>query len=162
MATINNGAISTNGELPAVGSKLPALKATNNKREDVTVDSFPGWRILSLFPSIDTGVCATSVRHFNEDVQGRDDVTVIHISGDLPFAQIRWCGAEGLDKVVTLSTFRTDLLDVVGTRIVGGPMAGLSARAIIVVDPDGVVRYTELVPMLGQEPDYASALSAVG
>ena len=107
-------------------------------------------------------MCATSVRHFNEDVQGRDDVTVIHISGDLPFAQIRWCGAEGLDKVVTLSTFRTDLLDVVGTRIVGGPMSGLSARAIIVVDPDGVVRYTELGPMLGQEPDYASALAAVG
>lgn len=162
MATINQGAISTNGDLPAVGSKLPAATATNVKREDVSLDSFGGWRILSLFPSIDTGVCAMSVRRFNELASDRSDVTVLNISADLPFAQARWCGAEGLDKVVTLSTFRSNLISVFGTQIVGGPMAGLSARAIVVVDPDGVVRHTELVSMLGSEPNYDAALAVVG
>lgn len=162
MATINNGAIPTNGDLPAVGSTLPELTVTNNKREDVAVSSFEGWRVLSVFPSIDTGVCATSVRRFNQEVAGKEGVTVLNISADLPFAQMRWCGAEGLDRVVTLSTFRSDTLAKLGVQITAGPMAGLAARAVIVVDPAGVVRYTELVPMLGQEPDYDAALAAVG
>jgi thiol peroxidase len=162
MATINNGAIPTNGDLPAVGSTLPELTVTNNKREDVAVSSFEGWRVLSIFPSIDTGVCATSVRRFNQEVAGKEGVTVLNISADLPFAQVRWCGAEGLDRVVTLSTFRSDTLVKLGVQITAGPMAGLAARAVIVVDPAGVVRYTELVPMLGQEPDYDAALAAVG
>ncbi|HMV66936.1 MAG TPA: thiol peroxidase [Myxococcota bacterium] len=162
MASINDGAIHTTGELPAVGGKLPEFKGTNRKREDVSIASFPGWRVISLFPSIDTGVCATSVRTFNERASGREGVTVINVSADLPFAQARWCGAEGLDNVVTLSTFRTDALDVLGTRIAGGPMAGTSARAVLVVDPEGVVRYAQLVPVLGQEPDYDSALRAIG
>jgi thiol peroxidase len=162
MGSINNGAILTVGDLPAVGSKLPSFKGTNRKREDVDIESFGGWRIISLFPSIDTGVCATSVRTFNERASSREGVTVINVSADLPFAQARWCGAEGLDNVVTLSTFRTDALDVLGTRITGGPMAATSARAVLVVDPEGVVRHAELVPMLGQEPDYDAALGVVG
>lgn len=161
MGSINNGAIPTVGDLPAVGSKLPEFAGVNRKREDVSISSFGGWRVISLFPSIDTGVCAASVRRFNELASGREGVTVINVSADLPFAQARWCGAEGLDNVVTLSTFRSNALDVLGTRITGGPMAGTSARAVIVVDPEGVVRHAELVPMLGSEPDYDAALSAI-
>jgi thiol peroxidase len=161
MASINDGAILTNGYLPTVGSALPAFTLTSVALEDVALSSLPGRKVLNIFPSIDTGVCSTSVRRFNELAGERDGVTVVNIAADLPFAMKRWCGAEGLANVVTMSTFRSTFADDMGVRITNGRMAGLCARAVVVVDEAGVVVYTELVPQIGQEPDYEAALAAV-
>lgn len=150
------------GEIPEVGSTVTDFALTNEKLEDVPLSSFGGKRVLNIFPSIDTSVCATSVRTFNEKAGGRDDVTVLNISADLPFAQKRFCGAEGLDGVACLSTFRhPEFLAAVGVRMDEGPMAGLAARAVIVLDADGRVLHRELVPEIGQEPDYDAALAVL-
>lgn len=153
--------VPTSGDLPAVGRPAPAFVATTNDLRDVGLDDFPGTRLLNVFPSIDTPVCATSVRHFNEDAGRREGVTVLNISADLPFALSRFCGAEGIDASVALSTFRGSFLEDYGLKMTGGPLAGLAARAVLVVNPEGKVVYVELVPEIGQEPNYAAALDAL-
>jgi thiol peroxidase len=128
----------------------------------VTNADFAGKSIvLNIFPSIDTGVCAASVRAFNEKAAGRDDAAVLNVSMDLPFAQARFCGAEGIENVTSASTFRSSFGQDYGVTISDGPMAGLMSRAVVVVDPDGTVTYTEQVPEIAQEPDYDAALAAI-
>lgn len=161
MAAINDGAILTIGDLPKVRTSLPAFTLTTTSLEDVGLEKFPGKRVLNIFPSIDTGVCSTSVRRFNELAGGLAGVTVINVACDLPFAMKRWCGAEGLENVTTASAFRSSFPDVMGVRITNGRMAGLCARAVVVVDEAGKVVYTELVPQIGQEPNYEAALAAL-
>jgi thiol peroxidase len=160
--TLKGNPIHTLGELPAVGSKLPEVRGTTTTLQDVSVSSYPGKKVLNIFPSVDTGVCAMSVRAFNEKASGIEGVTVVNISADLPFAMARFCGAEGLKGVVSLSGFRSDAAEVLGVTLVDGVLKGLCSRAVVVVGEDGTVLYTEQVPEIGQEPDYASALAALG
>jgi thiol peroxidase len=151
------------GDLPEVGSKAPAFSLTGRYLDEVTNDTVAGkWAILNIFPSIDTNVCATSVRRFNEQAGSRDDAEVVCISADLPFAAARFCGAEGIEGVRTASTFRSpEFGTTYGVEFADGAFRGLMARAVVVIDPDGVVAHTELVPETGQEPDYAAALAAL-
>jgi thiol peroxidase len=155
--------INTVGELPAVGSPAPAFTLTGGDLGDVTLGDFAGKAlVINIFPSIDTGVCQASVRAFNEKAGGREDVTVLNVSADLPFAQSRFCGAEGIEGVTNASSFRSDFGGAYGVTMAEGPLNGLLSRAIVVVDGDGVVTYTEQVPEIGQEPDYDAALGALG
>ena len=117
--------------------------------------------ILNIFPSIDTPTCATSVRQFNERAAGMDETVVLCVSADLPFAQNRFCGAEGIENVKTASTFRSDFGDAYGVTLTDGALAGVLARAVVVVGPDGTVKHTELVSEIAQEPDYDAALAAL-
>ena len=117
--------------------------------------------MLNIFPSVDTAVCATSVRTFNERAAALEGTTVLNVSADLPFAMGRFCGAEGIENVQSASVFRSDFGDTYGVKIAEGPLAGLMSRAVVVVNGDGVVTYTEQVPEIGQEPDYDSALAAL-
>jgi thiol peroxidase len=164
MATTSLGdtPVHTVGELPAVGAPAPAYTLTGtNLRDDVTLPS--GKRVvLNIFPSVDTGVCATSVRRFNEIAAGLDDTTVICVSADLPFALKRFCGAEGIDDVVVTSTFRSHFGEDYGVQLDNGAFRGLLARAVVVIDAEGVVTHTQVVPTIGQEPDYDAAIAALG
>ncbi len=161
--TLRGNTIHTVGELPAVGSPAPAFTLTGGTLGDVTPGDFEGKQlVLNIFPSIDTGVCQASVRAFNERACGRDDVAVLNVSADLPFAQARFCGAEGIENVTSGSTFRSGFGADYGVTIADGPMAGLMSRAVVVIDGDGVVTYTEQVPEIAQEPDYDAALAALG
>lgn len=160
--TFRGNPINTVGDLPSIGSSAPAFTLTGGSLNDVTLADFAGKRlVLNIFPSIDTGVCQSSVRAFNEKAGGRDDVTVLNVSADLPFAQTRFCGAEGIEGVQNASTFRSDFGDAYGVGMAEGPMKGLLSRAVVVVDGDGTVAYTEQVPEIGQEPDYDAALAAL-
>ena len=152
--------INTVSDLPAVGAAAPDFKLVDLGLAEVSLASYPGRRVLNIFPSVDTPVCATSVRTFNREAGSIDGVTVLNISADLPFAHKRFCGAEGLEGVVSLSTFRGSFLEDYGVRMADGPLAGLAARAVIVVDDAGKVIYTELVPEIAQEPNYEAALAA--
>jgi len=145
-----------------VGTPAPAYTLTGtNLRDDVTLPV--GKRVvLNIFPSVDTGVCATSVRRFNELAAGLDNATVVCVSADLPFALNRFCGAEGIENVTSASSFRSDFGSTYGVTITDGPMAGLLSRAVVVVGPDGNVTYTEQIPEIAQEPDYDAALNALG
>ena len=129
--------------------------------ENVALGSFAGKRVLNIFPSIDTGVCATSVRKFNELAAKEEGVTVLCISNDLPFAMKRFCGAEGIERVQVLSGFRSDFAKAFGVEIQDGGFAGLMARSVVVLDENGNVVYTELVPEIAQEPNYDAALAAL-
>jgi thiol peroxidase len=160
--TLRGNPINTAGELPAVGAKAPAFSLTGGDLAAVTSEQFNGKPlVLNIFPSVDTPVCATSVRTFNERVAG-GGATVVNVSKDLPFAQARFCGAEGIENVSTASAFRDSFGEDYGVTISDGPMAGLLARAVVVIGADGNVAYTELVPEIAQEPDYDAALAAVG
>jgi thiol peroxidase len=160
--TLEGNPVHTIGELPAIGSSAPDFSLANTDLSDVSLGDFSGIRVLNIFPSIDTPVCAASVRKFNEDAGGIDGVNVLCISADLPFAHARFCGAEGLDKVVSLSTFRSaDFGKQYGVEITDGPLTGIMSRAIVIVDGDGKVIYTEQVPEIAQEPDYAAALATI-
>ena len=161
--TLGGNPIDVGGSLPAVGSKAPAFSLVGKDLQDVALTAFAGRRkILNIFPSIDTPICATSVRRFNEAASKLPDTVVLCISADLPFAQGRFCGAEGLANVVTLSTMRGgEFLGAYGVAIQSGPLAGLAARAVLVLDKDDTVRYVELVPEIKQEPDYDRALAAL-
>jgi thioredoxin-dependent peroxiredoxin len=160
--TLRGNPINTVGELPAVGSKAPAFSLTGGDLAAVTSEQFNGKPlVLNIFPSIDTPVCATSVRTFNERAAG-GGATVVNVSKDLPFAQARFCGAEGIENVKTASAFRDSFGEDYGVTLSDGPMAGLLARAIVVIGADGNVTYTELVPEIAQEPNYDAALSAAG
>jgi len=160
--TLQGNPLETCGELPAVGSAAPAFTLTKTDLSDVTLQDFAGKTvILNIYPSVDTGVCAASTRKFNELASGKADVAVLCVSADLPFAHSRFCGAEGLDNVVSLSDFRNkDFGNAYGATITTGVLAGLLSRAIVVIK-DGNVTYTEQVPEIAQEPDYDAALAAV-
>ncbi|MBW0016196.1 MAG: thiol peroxidase [Mycobacterium sp.] len=159
--TLRGNPINTVGELPAVGSQAPAFNLTGADLGSVSNDQFGGKPVLlNIFPSIDTPVCATSVRTFNERAAG-SGVSVVNVSKDLPFAQKRFCGGEGIENVATASAFRDSFGEDYGVTIADGPMAGLLARAVVVIGADGNVSYTELVPEIAQEPDYDAALAAL-
>ena len=151
------------GNLPAVGSSAPAFTLTSGALADVGLAAYAGKKkVLNIFPSVDTPVCATSVRTFNAQAAGKDGVVVLNISADLPFAMKRFCGAEGLEGVESLSTFRNPgFLDAYGVRMVDGPLAGLAARSVVVLDENNAVVHAELVPEIAQEPDYEAALAAL-
>ena len=158
--TLRGNPINTVGDLPAVGSAAPAFALTGVDLGPVTNEQFSGKPVvLNIFPSIDTPVCATSVRTFNERAAA-SGATVLCVSNDLPFAQKRFCGSEGIENVSTASSFRDSFGQDYGVALADGPMAGLLARAIVVIGADGNVAYTELVPEIAQEPDYDAALAA--
>ncbi|MGC9336719.1 MAG: thiol peroxidase [Candidatus Cloacimonadia bacterium] len=162
MATtkLNGKEIKTNGDLPEIGKPAPEFILTNNDLEDVSLKDFLGEKIiLNIFPSLDTPVCATSVRRFNSEAEKLPNTKVLCISKDLPFAQKRFCGAEGLDNVIALSELRdTNFSDAYGVRLTEGKMRSLFARVVIILDEDGIVRYVQLVPEITQEPNYEDAL----
>lgn len=155
--------VNTNGDLPPVGSTAPDFALVGNDLKDVHLKQFAGKSVvLNIFPSVDTSVCATSVREFNKRAASLSDTVVLCISKDLPFAMRRFCGAEGIDKVITLSDFRnSEFTKLYGVEMVDGSMRGFMARAIVVLDNEGKVKYTELVPVIGQEPNYDAALKAI-
>ena len=160
--TLRGNPISTVGDLPAVGSTAPTFTLTGTDLGPVADGDFAGRSVvLNIFPSIDTPTCATSVRTFNERAAAQDGVTVLCVSHDLPFAQGRFCGAEGIENVKAASAFRSSFGQDYGITIADGPLAGLFGRAVVVVGSDGKVAYTELVPEIGSEPDYDGALAAL-
>ena len=161
--TLRGNVIHTCGTLPAVGSQAPDFVLTRTDLADVSLKDFSGKKIvLNIFPSIDTPVCAAAVRKFNAEAGTLGNVVVLCVSIDLPFALQRFCGAEGLDKVIPASELRRRKFgEDYGVRIVDGPLAGLFSRAVVIIDGQGKVIYTEQVPEIGQEPDYAAALKAL-
>jgi len=153
----------TVGDLPEPGSAAPSYTLTGTDLAEVASESFSGRRVvLNIFPSVDTGVCAASVRRFNELAAGLENTTVVCASADLPFALRRFCGAEGISDVVAASSFRSSFGADFGVTLVDTPMRGLLARSVVVVDADGTVLHTELVPSIGIEPDYDAAVAALG
>ncbi len=161
--TLKGNPIHTSGELPAVGTNTPDFLLVTKDLQNAKLSDYAGMKIvMNIFPSIDTTVCATSVRKFNAEANNLENTAVLCISHDLPFASARFCGAEGLDNVVTLSMMRNfDFGNDYGVLIVDGPLAGLLARAVLVIDENGVVIHRQLVPEIGQEPDYEAALKAL-
>jgi thioredoxin-dependent peroxiredoxin len=151
------------GDFPREGQRAPSFALVGKDLADVPLSSFAGKRkILNIFPSIDTPTCATSVRKFNQRANEQPNTVVLCISADLPFAQNRFCGAEGLSNVVTLSTLRgRDFLRNYGVELKSGPLAGLAARSIVVLDANDTVLHSELVPDISQEPDYEAAFAAL-
>jgi len=161
--TLRGNPVQTNGDLPAVGEKAPEFLLTDGSLKDYALADFSGQaKLLNIFPSVDTGVCATSVRTFNERASQCPNALVLTVSADLPFALSRFCGAEGLDNIKPLSMLRNrDFATDYGVLMLDGPLAGLTARAVVVIDADNRVRYTELVSEIAQEPDYSAALAAL-
>jgi thiol peroxidase len=161
--TLKGNPVHVDGSLPATGAVAPAFSLVAKDLKNVTLADFAGKRkVLNIFPSVDTPTCATSVRHFNQDASGLDNAVVLCISADLPFAQARFCGAEGLENVVTLSTMRgASFLKDYGVAIADGPLAGLAARAVVVLDEHDKVVHSELVGEIAHEPNYEAALAAL-
>ncbi|MCG8633620.1 MAG: thiol peroxidase [Desulfobacterales bacterium] len=151
------------GDFPEKDAQAKNFTAVQQDLSEFTLDSLKGKRVvLNIFPSIDTAVCATSVRKFNEQAAGLENTSVVCVSGDLPFAHGRFCGAEGIENVTTASVFRNpDFGKDYGVLIQDGPLAGLTARAIVVLDESGKVIYSQLVPEIKEEPDYQAALDAL-
>lgn len=162
--TLGGNPINTSGSLPTVGSAAPPFVLTGADFGSLVLSDFAGQRVvLNIFPSIDTGVCATSVRTFNERASALDNTSVLCVSADLPPAASRFCGAEGIEAVKTGSTFKNpEVLDDYGVRILDGLLAGLAARAVVVIDENGTVAHAELVPEIAQEPNYEAAIAALG
>lgn len=161
--SLQGNPIHTNGDLPAVGGIAPDFKLVTGGLQDVTLADYAGKKkLLNIVPSLDTGVCATSTRTFNASFADRGDAVALVISADLPFASGRFCSTEGLTNVVTLSMMRSrNFAKDYGVLIEDGPLAGLCARAVVVLDADNRVLYTQLVPEIVQEPDYEAALKAL-
>ena len=161
--TFKGAPITTIGDLPTVGTPSPDFTLTKNDLSPIGKKDLAGKNVvLNIFPSIDTSVCATSVRTFNQKAAGMPNTVVLCVSKDLPFAQKRFCGAEGIEKVTTASWFRgPDFGKDFGITIKDGPLAGLFARAIVVLDKTGKIVHTELVPEIAQEPNYDQAIAAV-
>lgn len=159
--TLQGNPINTVGTLPQTGSKAPEFNLTTTQLIDTTLATYAGKKVvLNIFPSLDTAVCAASVRRFNKEAGEMKNTVVIDISRDLPFAHNRFCVAEGLNNVISTSSMRDEKFgNDYGVRIVDGPMAGLLARAVVVIDEQGIVKYTELVPEIVNEPDYEKALA---
>jgi len=162
--TLHGTPIHTNGELPPVNAVAPDFNLVASDLSDKTLDDFAGKKkLISIVPSLDTPVCATSTKIFNEKLGGRDDVAVIIVSADLPFAMSRFCESESTADVTVLSMMRSrKFAKDYGVLIEDGPLAGITARAVLVLDTDNTVLYAELVPEIGQEPDYEAAIAALG
>lgn len=161
--TLGGNPVNTIGNLPATGTKAPNFELVKSDLSTVSLEDFKGSKlVLNIFPSIDTGTCATSVRKFNEKAAGIENTKVLCISRDLPFAQARFCGAEGLDNVITLSDFKEGKFgNDYGLTITDSPLAGLHSRVVIVINEEGNVVYTEQVNEIKDEPDYDKALAAL-
>lgn len=155
--------VNTNGELPIVGSKAPDFQLAATDLSIVSLNNFAGTKVvLNIFPSIDTPTCATSVRKFNANASKLENTKVLCISRDLPFAQTRFCGAEGLENVINLSDFNTgDFGKEYGLELIEGAFTGLHSRAVIVIDEKGIIKYTEQVPNISDEPNYEAAIAAL-
>ncbi len=162
--TLRGNPIQTNGDLPPVGSSAPDFTLTKADWSPLSKDDLAGQHVvLNIFPSLDTGTCQQTVRAFNERAAALENTTVVCVSADLPPAAARFCGAEGIENVVTGSTFRSpDILQRFGVQMTDGKMAALAARSVVVLDTDGSVLYTELVAELSEEPDYDAAIAALG
>ncbi len=162
--TLRGNPIQTNGDLPPVGSSAPDFTLTKADWSPLSKDDLAGQQVvLNIFPSLDTGTCQQTVRAFNERAAALENTTVVCVSADLPPAAARFCGAEGIENVVTGSTFRSpDILQRFGVQMTDGKMAALAARSVVVLDTDGSVLYTELVAELSEEPDYDAAIAALG
>ena len=161
--TLKGNPVEVRGEFPAVGTVAAEFSLVGADLADVSLSSLAGQRkVLNIFPSIDTGVCSKSVRKFNERATGLDNTVVLCISADLPFALARFCGAEGIENVTSLSTFRCkNFKQDYGTEIQSSPLKGLNARAVVVLDENDQVLYSELVPEIGEEPNYDAALAVL-
>lgn len=160
--TLAGNPINTLGDLPEVGTVAKDFVLVSEDLSEKTLSDFKGKRvILNIFPSIDTGVCATSARKFNEEVTALENTVVVNISKDLPFALSRYCASEGLDNVINLSDFRGNFSKDYEVEIVDGPLKGLNSRVVIILDEDGKIIYTEQVPEIKQEPNYEVALSVL-
>jgi len=154
--------IHTVGTLPAVGTQADNFTLVADDLSEKSLSDFRGKNVvLNIFPSVNTGVCAASVRNFNKDAAGLHNTVVLCISKDLPFAQAQFCGAEGIKNVVMLSDFRTDFGHAYGVQMADGPLKGLLSRAVVVINPEGKIVYEQQVPEITQEPDYEAALAAV-
>lgn len=161
--TFKGNPINTLGNLPEVGTTAPNFTLTASDLSDKNLNNYKGKNVvLNIFPSVDTGVCAQSVRTFNKEVSAIDNTVVLCISKDLPFAMNRFCAAEGLNNVETLSDFKSDdFTNAYGVKMTDGPLNGLMSRAVVVINPEGKVVYTEQVPEITQEPDYNHAINAL-
>lgn len=160
--TLKGGAVNTSGTLPAVGSTVSDFKLVRNNLSEVTLNDFAGkTKVLNIFPSVDTGTCAASVRNFNVEAAKLNNAVVLNISADLPFAQARFCGAEGIKNCETLSSFRSSFGKDFGLQIMDSPLAGLLSRAVIVLSADNKVLYTEQVGEIVNEPNYSAALKTI-
>ena len=161
--TFHGNPVRIDGRFPGVGAHAPDFTLVDKDLADVGLSAFAGKRkLLNIFPSVDTGVCATALRRFNELASRPQNAVVLGISADLPFAQARFCGAEGLERVVMLSTMRgRAFLEDYGVAIADGPLAGLAARAVVVLDANDKVVHAQLVGEIGEEPDYDAALAAL-
>jgi thiol peroxidase len=161
--TLKGNEIHTNGELPAVGSAAPDFSLTRGDLADVSLADFAGKKLLlNIVPSLDTPTCATSTRKFNEEASQVEGAAILVVAADLPFAMGRFCTTEGIENVTPLSLMRSrKFAKDYGVLITDGPLAGITARAIVVIDADGKVAYTEMVPEIAQEPDYDAALAAL-
>jgi thiol peroxidase len=159
--TLQGNPVETSGNLPAVGSQAPDFSLVKADLSETTLSDYRGSKlILNIFPSIDTPTCATSVRTFNQKA-AETGANVLCVSADLPFAAARFCGAEGIDKVATASSFRSDFGNEYGQTITTGPLSGILARAVVVIDENGQVLHTEQVAEIADEPNYDAALSAL-
>lgn len=160
--TFKGSPVQTVGELPAVGSAAPNFTLVKRDLSEISLADYAGKKlVLNIFPSIDTGVCAASVRVFNSKASALGTAKIICISVDLPFAHDRFCGAEGIGNVENASAFRSDFGNAYGIALADSPLAGLFARAVVVIDEEGMVIYTELVPEIAEEPNYDAALAAL-
>ena len=162
--TLQGNSCHTNGELPAVGAALPAFSLVDGELNNRTLDDYAGKRkLISIVPSLDTGVCAKSTKVFNEAMAARAGAVALVVSADLPFAQGRFCGAEGVDNVITLSMMRSrNFAKDYGVLIEDGPLAGITGRAVLVADENNQVVHAQLVGEITDEPDYEAALKALG
>ena len=163
VTALQGNPVQLSGDLPAVGSTAPDFKLVDKDLGDKSLADFAGKKkLLNIVPSLDTPVCATSTKHFNTSMAGKSDAVALVISADLPFAMGRFCGAEGIENVVALSMMRSrSFAKDYGVLIEDGPLAGITARAVVVLDADNTVVYTQLVPDITQEPDYDAALAAL-
>lgn len=161
--TLKGNAVTTSGDLPKAGARAPEFRLTKSDLSDVTLSDFAGKKkVLNITPSLDTSVCAASAKQFNERVRGRGDAVILNVSNDSPFAQKRFCEANDIDSVITLSQMRNrDFGSSYGVEMKSGPLEGLLARAVVVLDEKDTVLYTQLVPEIAQEPDYDRALAAL-
>jgi len=160
--TLKGNAINTNGNLPATGSTAADFTLVKDDLSEVNLATYAGKKkVLNVFPSIDTPVCALSVKRFNKDAAGKDNAVVLNISADLPFAQKRFCGSEGIENAENLSGFRSSFAQDYGLEIVDGPLKGLCSRAVVILDENNNVVYSEQIPEITQEPNYEAALAAL-
>ncbi len=160
--TLQGNLVETVGELPEIGTIAHEFTLVKNDLSEATLSDYKGKRkVLNIFPSIDTPTCATSVRTFNKNASELENLVVLNISCDLPFAQARFCGSEGIDKVETLSSFRSTFAKNYNVGFANGPLVGLCSRAIIILDENNKIIYTEQVKEIADEPNYAKALIAI-